>query len=324
MQLSIFALAAACIPFTTAAPSLLSGCGKAHAAGFHDSQSATATLVSNNKTRRYAVQVPKNYKPAHPYPVIFDFHSASDTPRDQRDNSAYFNYTNDYLVVYPRGLGLSWQGPAYATEGVDDLLFTTDLLAHIRGAYCVDPARVYASGKSNGGGFVDTLACSDAGDAFAAFAMASPALYTDLNITACHGKKRAILEVHGNKDTTTPYHPTAHVRGGAVPDIGKWVSWWGQRDCGTGAKAVVDTKNAKYNVTSYSCEGRSGVVQHYRLADGGHCWPSPKGLNFDGRGGHCKGARSLDFTAKVLGFVGNFTLQNAPVSGLSASYGPPS
>jgi len=47
--------------------------------------------------------------------------------------------------------------------------------------------------------------------------MASAALYTDLNVTACHGKRRAIMEAHGDKDTVIPYHPTEPGRGGPPP-----------------------------------------------------------------------------------------------------------
>ncbi|OTA22083.1 hypothetical protein BTJ68_14755 [Hortaea werneckii EXF-2000] len=122
--------------------------------------------------------------------------------------SQYYTYqrSEDYVVVYPQGYDKHWQGPSYATEGVDDLRFTSDLLAHMESEYCIDSSRVYASGKSNGGGFVDLLACSDAGDAFAAFAMASAALYTDTSLDSCT-KRRAILESHGDQDTTIPYHP---------------------------------------------------------------------------------------------------------------------
>jgi poly(3-hydroxybutyrate) depolymerase len=110
-------------------------------------------------------------------------------------------------------------------ESVDDLQFTTDLVAHVQGEYCIDSSRLYASGKSNGGGFVDTLACSDHGDQFAAFAMAAAALYTDTSRGSCT-KKRAILESHGLADATIPYHPGGTPgAGGPLPDIEKWVNY---------------------------------------------------------------------------------------------------
>lgn len=165
---------------------------------------------------------------------MFDYHGATEIATDQCNNTQYFNYTagQNYLVVYLQGINRTWEGPKYAVSGVNDLQFTADLLAHIRAAYCVDSNRVYASGKSNGGGFVDTLACSEYGDEFAAFAMASPALYTDLNLTDCGNKRRAILDCHGFIDTVVPYEgrncsspklpnsaKAACVKGGSEPNI---------------------------------------------------------------------------------------------------------
>lgn len=139
----------------------------------------------------------------------------------------YYNYdaASKYVIVYPQGVegtsGAAWQGPSYANPDVDDVQFVADLLEHMKSNYCIDTDRVYASGKSNGGGFVDTLACSDTGDQFAAFAMAAAALYTDTSKESC-SKKRAILESHGDADNTIPYAGGTG-SGGQLPDVGKWV-----------------------------------------------------------------------------------------------------
>jgi poly(3-hydroxybutyrate) depolymerase len=41
----------------------------------------------------------------------------------------------------------------------NDIRFTSDILDKLENDYCVDKARIYSSGKSNGGGFTNTLAC---------------------------------------------------------------------------------------------------------------------------------------------------------------------
>ncbi|KAK5682503.1 hypothetical protein LTS10_005631 [Elasticomyces elasticus] len=315
MLLTTFAILG-CVAASSQSPVGSTGCGKTHTPGYHTVHSNTGknlSIKSDGIPRYYTVQVPLEYDAQKKYPLIFDYHGSSNTPLNQRDNSAYYNYTNKYLVVYPEGRGLNWQGPTYAA-GSNDLLFTDDLLAHVAAQYCIDPQHIYASGKSNGGGFVDTLACSDVGDKFAAFAMASAALYTDTKLTACPNRKRAILEAHGDKDSIIPYVPTKDGRGGPLPNVGKWVGWWGQRDCGANVKPTIDTKPTGYNVTTYSCNGRQDVVKHYHLAKGGHCWPSSDPETSDNRGGSCKGARVLDFTPKVLEFFGKWNLNNGPGS----------
>lgn len=294
------------------------GCGKSYPPGFNNDTS-THQLVSGGITRYYAVNIPNDYDDdlTKRWPLIVDYHGHGDTPWDQYDNSLYYKYEagQEYLVVYPKGVNASWQGPTYADPNVDDLQFTTDLLAHLRTVYCIDDNLVYASGKSNGAGFVDTLACSDNGDEFAAFAMASAALYTDLSEGSCP-KKRAILESHGDKDSTIPYHPTKEGSGGPLPDITQWVSWWGERTCGAGATPDYSGDLGGYNTTTYSCGKYDKVVNHYQVFDLGHCWPSSTGDNFDAQQANQAERKCLDkvldYTPVVLQFFAQWQLDNAP------------
>lgn len=270
--------------------------------------------MSGGRTRFYAVNVPQDYNSDtnKRRSLIIDYHGNSRTPYDQYQDSLYYTYSagDEYLVVYPAGVNESWQGPTYATPGVNDLQFTTDLLAHIRKSYCIDDEHIYASGKSNGGGFVDTLACSDNGDEFAAFAMASAALYTDTKESGCP-KRRAILESHGDNDTTIPYHPTKDGKGGPLPDISQWVSWWGERTC-PGAAPVNSGDLGGYNTTTYSCGSYDKVIDHYQVFDLGHCWPSSTGDNFDAENGSGCDDKVLDFTQVVLNFFAKWNKSNAP------------
>lgn len=294
-----------------------SGCGKPHTPGYHYRDArGNFSIISSGRNRYYSVQVPVAYNAREKYDLIFDYHGNSDTSTEQYNNSQYYKYTasQQYVVVYPQGLNRSWEGPTYAISGSNDLQFTTDLLAHIQAEYCINSDRVYASGKSNGAGFVDTLACSDHGDSFAAFAMASAALYTDVNRTDC-SKKRAILESHGHNDTVIPY-VGGQGKGGPLPNVGEWVKWWGERDCGLDAKAQMTGDLGGYNITSYSCNGYS-VVQHYHFAQLGHCWPNAFGDNYDAihlTSQNCSEVRVLDYTPVVLDFFGDWDLGKAPKS----------
>lgn len=53
----------------------------------------------------------------------------------------------------------TWQGvPGVET---DDLGFTSDILNDVQAQYCIDTDRIFATGKSQGGGFVGVLACDE-------------------------------------------------------------------------------------------------------------------------------------------------------------------
>lgn len=303
-------------------PTRMAGCGTAHSEGWSNATSSHS-LKSSGTERTYAVDVPKGYndKNTEPWPLIFDFHGASRDAYNQYNNSQYFDQPrgDDYIIVYPDGMGGVWESAPYARNKADDLAFTKDLLEHIDDTYCIDAERVYASGKSNGGGFVDMLACSDEGDAFAAFAMAAAALYSDnsykdKDVNGCN-KSRAILEVHGGKDSVVPYEGQKKGTGGSPsPDIQDWLKWWARRDgCKKADDPVVDNDHEGYNITSYSCDGYDNVVQGYYIPDLNHCWPSADSNNSDA------GAREngcafsgLDFTSVVLDWFERWNRSSAP------------
>ena len=130
-------------------------------------------------------------------------------------------------MVYPDGLGGNWAGANYSTATVpQDLQFVWDLLADVRKDYCIDSSRIYATGLSNGGGFVGTLACNDTvGGEFAAFAPASGAFYTDATGVddGCKPARSVtpIMEFHGGADNSVFYNG-GEGEGGFEPAIPTW------------------------------------------------------------------------------------------------------
>jgi len=152
------------------------------------------------------------------------------------------------------------------------------MLAYLRGNYCIDESLLFATGKSNGGGFIDLLACSPHQDApFAAFAMASPALYSDVAGSPCHPAHNTtpILEFHGSDDMVIPYSGgTRH--NSSLPNIPAWLGRWAVRDgCAAGTSpSVASEYGGLVNVSAYSCVGVEDVVIGYLDEGQGHWWPS--------------------------------------------------
>ena len=130
---------------------------------------------------------------------------------------------------------------------------------------------------SDGGGFVNTLACSpDHGAAFAAFAPVSGAFYTDTNFSDCKPSRSPlpILEFHGLADSTVNYTGGLG-NGGPLPSIPDWLSWWAQRDgCQDPAADKTTTDEPGYQYITYSCDGVVDIVRHYKILELGHRWPN--------------------------------------------------
>lgn len=296
-----------------------SGCGKSHHNGYNTNGGSGFPLSSNGLDRTYTIRVPDNYDPNRQYPLIVDYHGASGSSDGQYYNSRYDQYDDgktNFIAVYPQGDGGYWEGASYATPARDDVKFTTDLIAHLESEYCIDSSRIYASGKSNGGGFVGTLACDPAGGVFAAFAMASAALYTDnLGDSAwqCSPARAQlpIMESHGYVDGTIPYNGGTG-NGGDLPAIPAWLEKWSERD-GCSANTGVTTDNGNgVHTTEYSCNGATNIVTGVEIDSLGHCWPvnDNGATNTDSSKENC-GSSPLDYTPMVLSFFNSWDINGA-------------
>lgn len=286
MQLSAVLAAAGWIPTamasSTPAPYTggdISGCGKTH---LFNALPKMRTVKSGGRDRSYLAHVPAGYDKNHRYPAIVGFHGSggvgfffeADTGLDQA------RYTGDKITVYPDGLGGAWAGASYSAATVaEDLQFVWDLLADVRGAFCVDSARIYATGLSSGGGFVDTLACNaTVGGEFAAFAPASGSFYTnnDGNYKDCTPARvpTPMLEFHGGQDASVRYNG-GQGEGGMEPSIPDWLERWADRNECDSPNKQEDLYNGEVHHLSWTCKGQEGVLQHYKTDDQKHDWPSP-------------------------------------------------
>jgi polyhydroxybutyrate depolymerase len=143
------------------------------------------------------------------------------------------------------------------TRGDDDLALVDAVIARLVESGCVDPARVYAAGVSNGGRFASRLAC-DRSDKIAAVVSVAGAD----GVPQCNPTRPvSLLEIHGTSDQVVPYRA-----------VMPWMRAWAARDgCPTTSRKQV----ASRGVTQLSwgpCRGGS-VVEHLRIDGGRHQWP---------------------------------------------------
>ncbi|KAK2608945.1 hypothetical protein QQS21_002521 [Conoideocrella luteorostrata] len=262
-----------------------SGCGKTHIVqGL--GLSISRVVQSGGTDRKYSAHLPANYSKDHQYPTIIGFHGSSsigfffqvDTKLDEA------RFTGDKIMVYPDGLGGAWAGANYSKATVSqDLQFVWDMLADLRQNFCVDSARIYATGMSIGGAFVNTVACNaTVGGEFAAFAPASGSFYTDNddNHGDCQPARvpMPMLEFHGGSDADVKYGG-GEGEGGVEPSIPNWLGRWAQRNSCEKCAHQADLFEGDVHHFSWTCSGQQGVLQHYKTDDQKHCWPSTE-INF--------------------------------------------
>jgi polyhydroxybutyrate depolymerase len=131
--------------------------------------SGTGTTVTRTLAgRSYLLHVPANLI-GQSVPLVLGLHGYGEPAALEESQSGWSRYadTRNFIAAYPVGLARfpfvpSWD---WAERSVD-VTFLRDVVADIAGTWCIDPARVHASGISNGGLMALRLAC-DAPDLFA-------------------------------------------------------------------------------------------------------------------------------------------------------------
>ncbi|KAH7105592.1 carbohydrate esterase family 1 protein, partial [Auriculariales sp. MPI-PUGE-AT-0066] len=253
-----------------------SGCGKTQ---WFTGLTHYESLTSSGQKRSYSVHLPWGYDSKHQYPVVFGFHGSDSVgfffEADTKLSESRFS--GNKIMVYPSGKNGSGLGLH------EDLTFVDDLLAEVRANYCVDSSRIYATGMSNGGGFIGALACNTSvGAQFAAFAPAAGAFYTDLNgpDNGCAPARSLvpILEFHGGSDKSVAY-AGGQGSGGVLPNISAWLGSWAQRNGCASAARVDDSNEGQVHHFSWTCQGIEGAMEHYLVDTMGHVWPSTE-INF--------------------------------------------
>ena len=302
--------------------------------------------------RPYTLFVPSEYDATEPAPLIVSLHGAGRTAQWQAEldglaaRSTSLPETpgfNDgrHLVVYPQSTGTTkddtfWEGypglAAAAGADVDDVGYVLAVLDAVAAHACVDESRIYAVGKSQGGGLVNLLACDADGRVdgrFAAFASVSGAYYVpgvapadcrpdSVAIPDCGGGREnegsrmtPLMAFHGGNDTTIAY-AGGERRGFCLPSIQHWVDEWVRREGLRQEPLEVRNLTGEATAYVYGVEGGKAGEDEGAFTfvyDGdhvGHDWPATF-ANTDNEE-HGTGAASFNASSLIMEFFGNHSL----------------
>ncbi|HGG57435.1 MAG TPA: hypothetical protein ENK31_06530, partial [Nannocystis exedens] len=219
-------------------------------------------------TRTLRLHIPPSYDGSEASPLVVNFHGLTSNVQEQVFFSG-MNKTADaegFMVAYPQGYMDSWNAGVCCggaeSAMIDDVGFVRALIETLEGATCIDPARIFATGMSNGGFMTHRLAC-EASDLFAAFAPVSSVLLTE----PCEPERPVpIMMFNGTSDTLVPYEGGLFL--GAVETFESWAAKGG---C-AGAPALTFAKGAATCQTYQEC-AEGAEVTLCTIDPMGHCWP---------------------------------------------------
>jgi polyhydroxybutyrate depolymerase len=183
----------------------------------------SGSLELSGMKRTYRIHIPPSYDGTKPVPLLLVFHGLGGNGREM-EMGTRFNELSDrrgFLVVYPDGYETSWADGSGVTPagraGVDDVGFVSALFDKLANEFRIDLSRVYATGYSNGGMFVQRLAC-ELSHRIAAVASVAGTMTEKLSTSCNPGRAVSVMHVHGTEDSIVPW------QGGEVRGVG--ISGW--------------------------------------------------------------------------------------------------
>jgi polyhydroxybutyrate depolymerase len=296
--LAIVALAAACASGggdDTAAPvGDVTATASAACQPAADSGVIPRTVPVEGVDRAYTLVVPEDPAPA-PTPLIVALHGLDSTAESLLEYTAITRVAAEsgFVVAAPQAAGApaEWNDAGGATS---DVAFIRAVIDDAEDQACIDPARVYVVGFSDGGGMAQRLAC-DLPENVVAIAVVA-ATYQ-----ACQAAV-PMIAFHGTDDAAVPYEGGANPDpsgGGEFPLVRRTVSEWA-RALGCDGLASISRPSQNVELSTYNrCANGDGQVLLYTILGGGHTWPGAVPLDpaFVG-----KTTDEIDASATIIAF----------------------
>jgi polyhydroxybutyrate depolymerase len=233
---------------------------------------STRKLTVDGLERSYLLHIPPGLDSSQPVPILFVFHPQGGTTLETEIFTGLVEIADqaNFLIVYPEGIGLSWNVGSCCGEAADkkvnDSAFVRQILSDLGTLVSADPKRIYATGLANGALFTYKLAC-EMSDVFAGIAPVAGILVT----SPCQPKQPvSVLHVHGLADNTIPYS------GGGIldtPPVEQVIDTWVKLDGCTGAVQVDHPIEIVTHSVYSSCQSGT-AVELYAIDKGGDDWPS--------------------------------------------------
>lgn len=284
----------------------------------------TRTIVSGGITRTYQLHIPPSYDGVTPLPLVLNFHGLGSNQFEQIFVSDLYPRADaqGFLVASPLGRSTPnltsnhWNITALPTSlgEADDVLFTSDIINDVAAQVCVDVARVYSTGMSNGAQMSTRLGCS-LSSRIAAIAPVAGVYYPPLiengGESCPDTRPMPVIAFHGTSDNTIPFDGGPGALGAVFRDIDDTImpAWAARNGCASGPTTSLVAPGV--NLIEYGACTDGASAQLYAIFDydgagagtegGGHIWPGSPYMP----AGH---TNAIEATDLMLAFFSQFTV----------------
>jgi polyhydroxybutyrate depolymerase len=228
----------------------------------------TLRLARPEGERTALVRVPAGAA-ARRSPLVVALHGGGGTGRFMEGYSGLAPVSDraGFIAVFPDATGPRRFWNLDASKGPNDVAFAAALIERVATVACVDPARVFAVGVSNGGGLAARVGCELSGRVAGIVVVAGGFG----RLPACHpARPVSVLEIHGTNDASVPYG--GDPADGHAGDVGRWLAGWARRDRCSGATPSRRVAPRSVRTDWRGCAAGTALA-HIRVLGGGHQWP---------------------------------------------------
>lgn len=247
------------------------------------------TITAGGQERAYKRFVPPSYTGAEPVPLVVDLHGYSEGAAVHTAMSDLNGLAGQegFVNLTPQGTGTIpfWNALSVdpASGGPDDVGFLADLLDATEASLCVDTARIYVTGLSNGA-FMTSLVACELADRVAAVAPVAGVRFPEgcaparpVPMVSFHGTADQFVTFDGSEGakvgTLEFNEETRSVLGSItfapIPDT---VRQWAEVE-GCASTPVEEQVTPSVRLVRYEGCGQGSVVELYVVDGGGHAWP---------------------------------------------------
>jgi polyhydroxybutyrate depolymerase len=235
--------------------------------------------VRTVRGRSYQLYVPRSYRPSRASALVLDFHYFQGLPAIEEEVNGFETVAAKagFVLARPQASptrGESWQ----LFSGNSDVVYVRAVLANIRSAVCIDPARIYAVGMSQGGALATLLTCRLPGT-FAAVASVAMLDHpygcqpSPTPIIAFTGRADTLYRIDVGVDPSTfqIIEPGAPADARPGPVASESAAWAVTNGCDP--SPMVSHQGSGLEQWTYQCPSTSPTVVY--VHSGGHVWPGP-------------------------------------------------
>ena len=230
--------------------------------------SGLETISDATGEREYFLHVPDGYDGTTPAPLLLNIHGLTSNIEEQDivSDLPEMAGARGYVVVTPQAIDQEgttrWNVGLDAAPTENDVAYLQRLVDSVEQQLCIDPAREFVAGVSNGAMMTMALRCA-AGDRFAAFA---PVAGVNIGPTCTSPVEVPLIAFHGDADPLVAYKKDGEA--GGVPAT--MADLAAQGGCETPPTSDQPFDDAVHDV--WTCPPGM-ALELWTIIGGGHTWP---------------------------------------------------